>query len=213
MRDTFGFPDRSPGARSTLSFDVNAFDDAELAMRRERASRAASLKLELERQMEEKRLRRERERAAARAADEAQEQRARLVMELAARREADQRALVRSSELERRLEGLLVRVDSPGERRTVFEENDEDVEEEHTFIEESTFVPLSEDEASEDGVSSVKALFETPAKATTCSLAQREERDLTHVEDDGSERLIKQGSVKAMAKLWDTPMKKMMHDE
>lgn len=214
MRDALRFPDRSPGARSTLSFDANAFDDAELAARRERASRAASLKLELERQMEEKRLRRERERTASRAADEAQERRARFAVETAARREADQRALARSSELEKRLEGLRVRAGAGGERREVVGINDEEEfqeeqdeeqdEEDHMFIEESTFVPLSEDEVSESVVSPIKALFE---EAVRWSSPPREERASTRVEDDEDEKLIRQGSVKAMAKLWDTPMK------
>ena len=189
------------------------------AAERERRREKAQLREALERQIEAKRLERERERAARARAEEEEERRLR----------EEQAELTRRFERRRRFglaDGLADDLrdaslsaseggsDASGATNVMNAVLNGDAFE---FIKvESTFVELSRDDEESDADEKSKppeVIHSPPPRQLTVvetvmtEPAKPSPANKTEDESDDDEPLLRQGSVKAMAKMWDTPVK------
>ena len=189
------------------------------AERREKAERAAVLREELTRQMEEKELAREMRRLALMREEEEEERR--LCAERAALTRRFERADAKPAK-----DSVSARVESVGEMLSttsasgfVGGEEEEEEEEACEFFEETTFVELPEPKTT-----NVETIVdEVPASPVTPSAMSRSVSRSEGIEEEfttppaktttGDDVLLRQGSVKAMAKLWDTPAKQRRNME
>ena len=197
----------------------NDDDGGAEAAERERRREKAQLREALERQIEAKRLERERERAARARAEEEEERRLR----------EEQAELTRRFERRRRFglaDGLADDLrdaslsaseggsDASGATNVMNAVLNGDAFE---FIKvESTFVELSRDDEESDADEKSKppeVIHSPPPRQLTVvetvmtEPAKPSPANKTEDESDDDEPLLRQGSVKAMAKMWDTPVK------
>ena len=216
-RDVVGA--RESAGRAPFRFlDADADADGRRAERREKAERAAALREELTRQMEEKELAREMRRLALMREEEEEERRLRA--ERAALTRRFERADAKPAK-----DSVSARVESVGEMLSTtsasgFVGGEEEEEEEACeFFEETTFVELPEPKTT-----NVETMVdEAPSSPVTPSVMSRSVSRSEGVEEEfttppaktttGDDVLLRQGSVKAMAKLWDTPAKQRRNME
>ena len=210
---------RESAGRAPFRFlDADADADGRRAERREKAERAAVLREELTRQMEEKELAREMRRLALMREEEEEERRLRA--ERAALTRRFERADAKPAK-----DSVSARVESVGEMLSTtsasgFVGGEEEEEEEACeFFEETTFVELPEPKTT-----NVETMVdEAPSSPVTPSVMSRSVSRSEGVEEEfttppaktttGDDVLLRQGSVKAMAKLWDTPAKQRRNME
>ncbi len=209
---------RESAGRAPFRFlDADADADGRRAERREKAERAAVLREELTRQMEEKELAREMRRLALMREEEEEERRLRA--ERAALTRRFERADAKPAK-----DSVSARVESVGEMLSTtsasgFVGEEEEEEEACEFFEETTFVELPEPKTT-----NVETMVdEAPASPVTPSVMSRSVSRSEGVEEEfttppaktttGDDVLLRQGSVKAMAKLWDTPAKQRRNME
>ena len=211
---------RESAGRAPFRFlDADADADGRRAERREKAERAAVLREELTRQMEEKELAREMRRLAL--VREEEEEERRLRAERAALTRRFERADAKPAK-----DSVSARVESVGEMLSttsasgfVGGEEEEEEEEACEFFEETTFVELPEPKTT-----NVETMVdEAPASPVTPAVMSRSVSRSEGVEEEfttppaktttGDDVLLRQGSVKAMAKLWDTPAKQRRNME
>ena len=215
-RDVVGA--RESAGRAPFRFlDADADADGRRAERREKAERAAVLREELTRQMEEKELAREMRRLALMREEEEEERRLRA--ERAALTRRFERADAKPAK-----DSVSARVESVGEMLSTtsasgFVGEEEEEEEACEFFEETTFVELPEPKTT-----NVETMVdEAPSSPVTPSVMSRSVSRSEGVEEEfttppaktttGDDVLLRQGSVKAMAKLWDTPAKQRRNME
>ena len=216
-RDVMGA--RESAGRAPFRFlDADADADGRRAERREKAERAAALREELTRQMEEKELAREMRRLALMREEEEEERRLRA--ERAALTRRFERADAKPAK-----DSVSARVESVGEMLSTTSasgfvgEEEEEEEEACEFFEETTFVELPEPKTT-----NVETMVdEAPSSPVTPSVMSRSVSRSEGVEEEfttppaktttGDDVLLRQGSVKAMAKLWDTPAKQRRNME
>ena len=210
---------RESAGRAPFRFlDADADADGRRAERREKAERAAVLREELTRQMEEKELAREMRRLALMREEEEEERRLRA--ERAALTRRFERADAKPAK-----DSVSARVESVGEMLSTtsasgfFGGEEEEEEEACEFFEETTFVELPEPKTT-----NVETMVdEAPSSPVTPSVMSRSVSRSEGVEEEfttppaktttGDDVLLRQGSVKAMAKLWDTPAKQRRNME
>ena len=210
---------RESAGRAPFRFlDADADADGRRAERREKAERAAALREELTRQMEEKELAREMRRLALMREEEEEERRLRA--ERAALTRRFERADAKPAK-----DSVSARVESVGEMLSTtsasgfFGGEEEEEEEACEFFEETTFVELPEPKTT-----NVETMVdEAPSSPVTPSVMSRSVSRSEGVEEEfttppaktttGDDVLLRQGSVKAMAKLWDTPAKQRRNME
>ena len=209
---------RESAGRAPFRFlDADADADGRRAERREKAERAAVLREELTRQMEEKELAREMRRLALMREEEEEERRLRA--ERAALTRRFERADAKPAK-----DSVSARVESVGEMLSTtsasgFVGEEEEEEEACEFFEETTFVELPEPKTT-----NVETMVdEAPSSPVTPSVMSRSVSRSEGVEEEfttppaktttGDDVLLRQGSVKAMAKLWDTPAKQRRNME
>ena len=211
---------RESAGRAPFRFlDADADAAGRRAERREKAERAAVLREELTRQMEEKELAREMRRLALMREEEEEERR--LCAERAALTRRFERADAKPAK-----DSVSARVESVGEMLSttsasgfVGGEEEEEEEEACEFFEETTFVELPEPKTT-----NVETMVdEAPASPVTPAVMSRSVSRSEGVEEEfttppaktttGDDVLLRQGSVKAMAKLWDTPAKQRRNME
>ena len=211
---------RESAGRAPFRFlDADADAAGRRAERREKAERAAVLREELTRQMEEKELAREMRRLALMREEEEEERRLRA--ERAALTRRFERADAKPAK-----DSVSARVESVGEMLSTtsasgFVGGEEEGEEEEAceFFEETTFVELPEPKTT-----NVETMVdEAPASPVTPAVMSRSVSRSEGVEEEfttppaktttGDDVLLRQGSVKAMAKLWDTPAKQRRNME
>lgn len=197
-------------------------DDARRAERREKAERAAELREELTKQIKENEKIREMRRAAVMQEEEEEERRLRAEraaltrrFECARPKPAENSASVRVESIVKGVGEMLTTT-----RASVFVDDDDEEEEEACeFFEESTFVELPEQKTT-----NIKTTVdEAPASPMTPSAMSRTMSRSDSVEEEfktpptktktDDDVLVRQGSVKAMAKLWDTPAKERKNME
>ena len=210
---------RESAGRAPFRFlDADADADGRRAERREKAERAAALREELTRQMEEKELAREMRRLALMREEEEEERRLRA--ERAALTRRFERADAKPAK-----DSVSARVESVGEMLSTTSasgfvgEEEEEEEKACEFFEETTFVELPEPKTT-----NVETMVdEAPSSPVTPSVMSRSVSRSEGVEEEfttppaktttGDDVLLRQGSVKAMAKLWDTPAKQRRNME
>ena len=218
-RDVMGA--RESAGRAPFRFlDADADADGRRAERREKAERAAALREELTRQMEEKELAREMRRLALMREEEEEERR--LCAERAALTRRFERADAKPAK-----DSVSARVDVKGvgemlsttSASSFVGEEEEEEEKACEFFEETTFVELPEPKTT-----NVETIVdEVPASPVTPSAMSRSVSRSKGVEEEfttppaktttDDDVLLRQGSVKAMAKLWDTPAKQRRNME
>jgi hypothetical protein len=205
----------SPGVgRRGILCDDGDYDN-DYVEARERQREKAALREALERQIEAKRLQRERERIARAQAEEEEERRLREEQAELARR-FERRRQFGVDSLKDELNDVSLSAGESDSRTPLTVENVVSSGDAFEFIKvESTFVQLSQDDESDDEKSSKltspiqsptprrPAVSATKATEPAKSLSISEENDRS----DDDEPLLRQGSVKAMAKMWDTPVK------
>lgn len=193
-------------------------DDARRAERREKAERAAELREELTKQMRENEKIREMRRAAVMREEEEEERRLRAERAALTRRferakpkPAENSASVRVESIVKGVGEMLTTTT----RASVFVDDDDEEEEEACeFFEESTFVELPEPKTTTADVETT--VDEAPASPVTPSAMSRTMSRSDSVEEEFKTPPAKtktDGSVKAMAKLWDTPAKERKNME
>ena len=220
-RDVMGA--RESAGRAPFRFlDAYADADGRRAERREKAERAAALREELTRQMEEKELAREMRRLALMREEEEEERR--LCAERAALTRRFERADAKpakdsvSARVESIVKGVGEMLSTTSASGFVGEEEEEE-EKACEFFEETTFVELPEPKTT-----NVETIVdEVPASPVTPSAMSRSVSRSEGIEEEfttppaktttGDDVLLRQGSVKAMAKLWDTPAKQRRNME
>ena len=214
---------RESAGRAPFRFlDAYADADGRRAERREKAERAAVLREELTRQMEEKELAREMRRLALMREEEEER---RLRAERAALTRRFERADAKpakdsvSARVESIVKGVGEMLSTTSASGFVGGEEEEEEEEACEFFEETTFVELSEPKTT-----NVETIVdEVPASPVTPSAMSRSVSRSEGIEEEfttppaktttGDDVLLRQGSVKAMAKLWDTPAKQRRNME
>ena len=210
---------RESAGRAPFRFlDADADAAGRRAERREKAERAAVLREELTRQMEENELAREMRRLALMREEEEEERRLRA--ERAALTRRFERADAKPAK-----DSVSARVESVGEMLSTTSasgfvgEEEEEEEKACEFFEETTFVELPEPKTT-----NVETMVdEAPASPVTPAVMSRSVSRSEGVEEEfttppaktttGDDVLLRQGSVKAMAKLWDTPAKQRRNME
>ena len=221
-RDVMGA--RESAGRAPFRFlDADADADGRRAERREKAERAAALREELTRQMEEKELAREMRRLALVREEEEEERRLRAERAALTRRFERADAKPAKDSVSARVESIVKGVGemlSTTSASGFVGEEEEEEEEACEFFEESTFVELPEPKTTTNVETMVD---EAPASPVTPSAMSRSVSRSKGVEEEfttppaktttGDDVLLRQGSVKAMAKLWDTPAKQRRNME
>ena len=211
---------RESAGRAPFRFlDADADADGRRAERREKAERAAVLREELTRQMEEKELAREMRRLALMREEEEEERRLRAERAALTRRfeRADAKPAKDSVSARVDVKGVGEMLSTTSASGFVGEEEEE--EEACEFFEETTFVELPEPKTT-----NVETMVdEAPSSPVTPSVMSRSVSRSEGVEEEfttppaktttGDDVLLRQGSVKAMAKLWDTPAKQRRNME
>ena len=215
---------RESAGRAPFRFlDADADADGRRAERREKAERAAVLREELTRQMEEKELAREMRRVALVREEEEEERRLRAERAALTRRFERADAKPAKDSVSARVESIVKGVgeilSTMSASGSVGEEEEEE-EEACEFFEESTFVELPEPKTTTNVETMVD---EAPASPVTPSAMSRSVSRSEGVEEEfttppaktttDDDVLLRQGSVKAMAKLWDTPAKQRRNME
>ena len=212
---------RESAGRAPFRFlDTDADADGRRAERREKAERAAALREELTRQMEEKELAREMRRLALMREEEEEERRLRAERAALTRRfeRADAKPAKDSVSARVDVKGVGEMLSTTSASGFVGEEEEEE-EKACEFFEETTFVELPEPKTT-----NVETIVdEVPASPVTPSVMSRSVSRSEGVEEEfttppaktttGDDVLLRQGSVKAMAKLWDTPAKQRRNME
>ncbi len=212
---------RESAGRAPFRFlDADADADGRRAERREKAERAAALREELTRQMEEKELAREMRRLALMREEEEEERRLRAERAALTRRfeRADAKPAKDSVSARVDVKGVGEMLSTTSASGFVGEEEEEE-EEACEFFEETTFVELPEPKTT-----NVETMVdEAPSSPVTPSVMSRSVLRSEGVEEEfttppaktttGDDVLLRQGSVKAMAKLWDTPAKQRRNME
>lgn len=189
------------------------------AERREKAERAAVLREELTRQMEEKELAREMRRLALMREEEEEERRLRAERAALTRRFERADAKPAKDSVSARVESVGEMLSTTSASGFVGGEEEEEEEEACEFFEETTFVELPEPKTT-----NVETMVdEAPASPVTPAVMSRSVSRSEGVEEEfttppaktttGDDVLLRQGSVKAMAKLWDTPAKQRRNME
>ena len=192
------------------------------AERREKAERAAVLREELTRQMEEKELAREMRRLALMREEEEEERRLRAERAALTRRFERADAKPAKDSVSARVESIVKGVGemlSTTSASGFVGEEEEEEEKACEFFEETTFVELPEPKTT-----NVETMVdEAPASPVTPAVMSRSVSRSEGVEEEfttppaktttGDDVLLRQGSVKAMAKLWDTPAKQRRNME
>ena len=222
VRDVRGT--RESAGRAPFRFlDADDADDARRAERREKAERAAELREELTKQMKENEKIREMRRAAVMREEEEEERRLRAERAALTRRFERAKPKLAENSASVRVESIVKGV---GEmltttRASVFVDDDDEEEEEACeFFEESTFVELPEPKTTTTDVETT--VDEAPASPVTPSAMSRTMSRSDSVEEEfktppaktKTDVLVRRkGSVKAMAKLWDTPAKERKNME
>ena len=217
-RDVMGA--RESAGRAPFRFlDADADADGRRAERREKAERAAALREELTRQMEEKELAREMRRLALMREEEEEERRLRAERAALTRRFERADAKPAKDSVSARVESVGEMLSTTSASGFVGGEEEEEEEEACEFFEETTFVELPEPKTT-----NVETMVdEAPASPVTPAVMSRSVSRSEGVEEEfttppaktttGDDVLLRQGSVKAMAKLWDTPAKQRRNME
>ena len=217
-RDVMGA--RESAGRAPFRFhDADADAAGRRAERREKAERAAVLREELTRQMEEKELAREMRRLALMREEEEEERRLRAERAALTRRFERADAKPAKDSVSARVESVGEMLSTTSASGFVGGEEEEEEEEACEFFEETTFVELPEPKTT-----NVETIVdEVPASPVTPSAMSRSVSRSEGVEEEfttppaktttGDDVLLRQGSVKAMAKLWDTPAKQRRNME
>ena len=220
-RDVMGA--RESAGRAPFRFlDADADADGRRAERREKAERAAALREELTRQMEEKELAREMRRLALMREEEEEERRLRAERAALTRRFERADAKPAKDSVSARVESIVKGVGemlSTTSASGFVGEEEEEEEKACEFFEETTFVELPEPKTT-----NVETMVdEAPASPVTPAVMSRSVSRSEGVEEEfttppaktttGDDVLLRQGSVKAMAKLWDTPAKQRRNIE
>ena len=217
-RDVMGA--RESAGRAPFRFlDADADADGRRAERREKAERAAALREELTRQMEEKELAREMRRLALMREEEEEERRLRAERAALTRRFERADAKPAKDSVSARVESVGEMLSTTSASGFVGGEEEEEEEEACEFFEETTFVELPEPKTT-----NVETIVdEVPASPVTPSVMSRSVSRSEGIEEEfttppaktttGDDVLLRQGSVKAMAKLWDTPAKQRRNME
>ena len=210
---------RESAGRAPFRFlDADADADGRRAERREKAERAAVLREELTRQMEEKELAREMRRLALMREEEEEERRLRAERAALTRRFERADAKPAKDSVSALVKGVGEMLSTTSASGFVGEEEEEE-EEACEFFEETTFVELPEPKTT-----NVETMVdEAPSSPVTPSVMSRSVLRSEGVEEEfttppaktttGDDVLLRQGSVKAMAKLWDTPAKQRRNME
>ena len=213
---------RESAGRAPFRFlDADADAAGRRAERREKAERAAVLREELTRQMEENELAREMRRLALMREEEEEERRLRAERAALTRRfeRADAKPAKDSVSARVDVKGVGEMLSTTSASGFVGEEEEEEEEEACEFFEETTFVELPEPKTT-----NVETMVdEAPASLVTPAVMSRSVSRSEGVEEEfttppaktttGDDVLLRQGSVKAMAKLWDTPAKQRRNME
>ncbi len=221
-RDVMGA--RESAGRAPFRFlDADADADGRRAERREKAERAAALREELTRQMEEKELAREMRRLALMREEEEEERRLRAERAALTRRFERADAKPAKDSVSARVESIVKGVGemlSTTSASGFVGEEEEEEEKACEFFEETTFVELPEPKTTTNVETMVD---EAPASPVTPSAMSRSVSRSKGVEEEfttppaktttDDDVLLRQGSVKAMAKLWDTPAKQRRNME
>ena len=217
-RDVMGA--RESAGRAPFRFlDADADADGRRAERREKAERAAALREELTRQMEEKELAREMRRLALMREEEEEERRLRAERAALTRRFERADAKPAKDSVSARVESVGEMLSTTSASGFVGGEEEEEEEEACEFFEETTF-----DELPEPKTTNVETIVdEVPVSPVTPSVMSRSVSRSEGIEEElttppaktttGDDVLLRQGSVKAMAKLWDTPAKQRRNME
>ena len=217
-RDVMGA--RESAGRAPFRFlDADADAAGRRAERREKAERAAVLREELTRQMEEKELAREMRRLALMREEEEEERRLRAERAALTRRFERADAKPAKDSVSARVESVGEMLSTTSASGFVGGEEEEEEEEACEFFEETTFVELPEPKTT-----NVETMVdEAPASPVTPAVMSRSVSRSEGVEEEfttppaktttGDDVLLRQGSVKAMAKLWDTPAKQRRNME
>mgnify|MGYP004370353461 FL=1 len=217
-RDVMGA--RESAGRAPFRFlDADADADGRRAERREKAERAAVLREELTRQMEENELAREMRRLALMREEEEEERRLRAERAALTRRFERADAKPAKDSVSARVESVGEMLSTTSASGFVGGEEEEEEEEACEFFEETTFVELPEPKTT-----NVETMVdEAPASPVTPAVMSRSVSRSEGVEEEfttppaktttGDDVLLRQGSVKAMAKLWDTPAKQRRNME
>ena len=212
---------RESAGRAPFRF-LDADADGRRAERREKAERAAALREELTRQMEEKELAREMRRLALMREEEEEERRLRAERAALTRRFERADAKPAKDSVSARVESIVKGVGemlSTTSASGFVGEEEEEEEKACEFFEETTFVELPEPKTT-----NVETMVdEAPASPVTPAVMSRSVSRSEGVEEEfttppaktttGDDVLLRQGSVKAMAKLWDTPAKQRRNME
>ena len=217
-RDVMGA--RESAGRAPFRFlDADADAAGRRAERREKAERAAVLREELTRQMEENELAREMRRLALMREEEEEERRLRAERAALTRRFERADAKPAKDSVSARVESVGEMLSTTSASGFVGGEEEEEEEEACEFFEETTFVELPEPKTT-----NVETMVdEAPASPVTPAVMSRSVSRSEGVEEEfttppaktttGDDVLLRQGSVKAMAKLWDTPAKQRRNME
>ena len=196
--------------------------DGRRALRLFSSLRAAALREELTRQMEEKELAREMRRLALMREEEEEERRLRAERAALTRRFERADAKPAKDSVSARVESIVKGVGemlSTTSASGFVGEEEEEEEKACEFFEETTFVELPEPKTT-----NVETIVdEVPASPVTPSVMSRSVSRSEGIEEEfttppaktttGDDVLLRQGSVKAMAKLWDTPAKQRRNME
>ena len=211
---------RESAGRAPFRFlDADADAVGRRAERREKAERAAVLREELTRQMEENELAREMRRLALMREEEEEERRLRAERAALTRRFERADAKPAKDSVSARVESVGEMLSTTSASGFVGGEEEEEEEEACEFFEETTFVELPEPKTT-----NVETMVdEAPASPVTPAVMSRSVSRSEGVEEEfttppaktttGDDVLLRQGSVKAMAKLWDTPAKQRRNME
>lgn len=211
---------RESAGRAPFRFlDADADAAGRRAERREKAERAAVLREELTRQMEENELAREMRRLALMREEEEEERRLRAERAALTRRFERADAKPAKDSVSARVESVGEMLSTTSASGFVGGEEEEEEEEACEFFEETTFVELPEPKTT-----NVETMVdEAPASPVTPAVMSRSVSRSEGVEEEfttppaktttGDDVLLRQGSVKAMAKLWDTPAKQRRNME
>lgn len=211
---------RESAGRAPFRFlDADADAAGRRAERREKAERAAVLREELTRQMEENELAREMRRLALMREEEEEERRLRAERAALTRRFERADAKPAKDSVSARVESVGEMLSTTSASGFVGGEEEEEEEEACEFFEETTFVELPEPKTT-----NVETMVdEAPASPVTPAVMSRSVSRSEGVEEEfttppaktttGDDVLLRQGSVKAMAKLWDTPAKQRRNVE
>ena len=211
---------RESAGRAPFRFlDADADAAGRRAERREKAERGAVLREELTRQMEENELAREMRRLALMREEEEEERRLRAERAALTRRFERADAKPAKDSVSARVESVGEMLSTTSASGFVGGEEEEEEEEACEFFEETTFVELPEPKTT-----NVETMVdEAPASPVTPAVMSRSVSRSEGVEEEfttppaktttGDDVLLRQGSVKAMAKLWDTPAKQRRNVE